>query len=96
VSSLNAQVEEHEQEAAEREKEGDIGNSACPFYNGMTNPNGVPEPRVALDDSVDGLENRFGRLVVEKGRSRYINNSFWASLNNEVRRVVRFATMIVY
>jgi hypothetical protein len=22
--------------------------------------------------------------VVEKGRSRYINNSFWASLNNEV------------
>lgn len=27
---------------------------------------------------------RFGRLVVEEGRSRYINNSYWASLNNEV------------
>jgi|TARA_R110002003_G_scaffold250_2_gene17723 hypothetical protein len=38
-----------------------------------------------VDDSVEGLENRFGRLVVEKGRSRYINNSFWASLNNEAR-----------
>jgi hypothetical protein len=31
-----------------------------------------------------GLENRFGRLVVEEGRSRYINPSFWASLSNEV------------
>jgi len=33
---------------------------------------------------VEGLETRFGRLVVDQGRSRYINNSFWASLNNEV------------
>jgi hypothetical protein len=32
-----------------------------------------------------GLENRFGRLVVDEGRSRYINPSFWASLSNEVR-----------
>jgi hypothetical protein len=39
---------------------------------------------VVVDNSVEGLENRFGRLVIEKGRSRYINNSFWASLNNEV------------
>jgi hypothetical protein len=31
-----------------------------------------------------GLENRFGRLVVDEGRSRYINPSFWASLSNEV------------
>jgi hypothetical protein len=34
--------------------------------------------------SMTGLENRFGRLVVEEGRSRYINPSFWASLSNEV------------
>ncbi|KAK5134016.1 hypothetical protein LTR08_007021 [Meristemomyces frigidus] len=30
------------------------------------------------------LENRFGRLVVNEGKSRYINNSFWANLSNEV------------
>lgn len=34
--------------------------------------------------SITGLENRFGRLVVDEGRSRYINPSFWANLSNEV------------
>lgn len=34
--------------------------------------------------SNQGLENKFGRLVVSEGRSRYVNTSFWASLNNEV------------
>ena len=80
---MNAQVEEHEQEAAEREKNGPT-DASCPYANGKTNPNAQPSASVAVDDSVEGLENRFGRLVVEKGRSRYINNSFWASLNNEV------------
>lgn len=36
------------------------------------------------DKTVAGLETRFGRLVVDEGRSRYINSSFWASLSNEV------------
>ncbi|KAF2840997.1 hypothetical protein M501DRAFT_1010158 [Patellaria atrata CBS 101060] len=36
------------------------------------------------DTHVNGLETRFGRLVVDEGRSRYINNSYWASLSNEV------------
>lgn len=85
VSTLNAQVEEHEQEAVEREKRGSIADSSCPYANGKTNPNDKRDASVAVDDSVEGLESRFGRLVVEKGRSRYINNSFWASLNNEVR-----------
>ncbi|KAH7067146.1 fungal-specific transcription factor domain-containing protein [Paraphoma chrysanthemicola] len=85
VSSLNAQVEEHEQEAAERERRGSTGEpSGCPYGSDKANPNGNAIPSVAVDDTVEGLENRFGRLVVEKGRSRYINNSFWASLNNEV------------
>jgi hypothetical protein len=88
VSSLNAQVEEHEQEAAEREKESSLGDANCPFGNGQTNPNGPARASVAVDDSVEGLESRFGRLVIEKGRSRYINNSFWASLNNEVCAVL--------
>ncbi|GAB7363169.1 hypothetical protein MBLNU230_g3453t1 [Neophaeotheca triangularis] len=30
------------------------------------------------------FENRFGRLVVNEGRSRYVNTTFWASLSNEV------------
>lgn len=30
------------------------------------------------------FENKFGRLVVNEGRSRYVNNSFWANLSNEV------------
>lgn len=39
----------------------------------------------AVDTSKMGaFENRFGRLVVNEGKSRYINNSFWASLSNEV------------
>lgn len=38
-----------------------------------------------IDDERKGrFENRFGRLVIDEGRSRYINNSFWASLSNEV------------
>jgi hypothetical protein len=79
VQSLNAQVEEHEQEAAEREKREGSGDQVCPKEQ--------RESRrvVAADNSVQGLETRFGRLVVDQGRSRYINNSFWASLNNEVR-----------
>ncbi|KAF2465369.1 uncharacterized protein BDR25DRAFT_346238 [Lindgomyces ingoldianus] len=77
VKTLNAQVEEHEleKEGEQRSRQGSM--SMC--------PNGSREsPSVAVDNSVEGLESRFGRLVVDQGRSRYINNSFWASLNNEV------------
>ena len=38
-----------------------------------------------MEESANGrLEYRFGRLVVNEGKSRYINNSFWANLSNEV------------
>jgi hypothetical protein len=81
VQSLNAQVEEHEQEAADRNQDQprsvDGSSSGCPNQARQS-------PSVAQDNSVEGLESRFGRLVVDQGRSRYINNSFWASLNNEV------------
>lgn len=36
------------------------------------------------ENQIGRFENRFGRLVVNEGRSRYINNSFWANLSNEV------------
>lgn len=86
VQSLNAQVEEHEQADAEREKNG----GGCPLGTAGEEQGGCPSGRdqqgasVVVDNSVEGLETRFGRLVVDQGRSRYINNSFWASLNNEV------------
>ncbi|KAF2622361.1 hypothetical protein BU25DRAFT_377836 [Macroventuria anomochaeta] len=83
VQNLNAQVEEHEQEAAERERENGSRQESVSehcFGNGSSKNS----PSVVVDNSVEGLESRFGRLVVKKGRSRYINNSFWASLNNEV------------
>jgi hypothetical protein len=31
-----------------------------------------------------GIENRFGRLVMNEGKSRYVSSSFWANLSNEV------------
>jgi hypothetical protein len=38
-----------------------------------------------MDASRDSkFETRFGRLVINEGRSRYVNNSFWANLSNEV------------
>lgn len=40
--------------------------------------------RLDEDQSQTGLESRFGRLVVDEGRSRYINPSFWANLSDEV------------
>jgi hypothetical protein len=81
VQSLNAQVEEHEQEAADRNQD-----QARSVEGSSTGCPGQGSPSVAQDNSVEGLESRFGRLVVDQGRSRYINNSFWASLNNEVCR----------
>lgn len=84
VQNLNAQVEEHEQEAAERERDNNSGSRQGSVSENCFSNTTKHSPSVAVDNSVEGLENRFGRLVVEKGRSRYINNSFWASLNNEV------------
>lgn len=90
VTSLNAQVEGHDSNSSTKNNNDDVAdrqreptNTAaaqdqCPL--GTT-----PTTTTPNDDSLQGLEARFGRLVVENGRSRYINNSFWASLNNEVR-----------
>ncbi|KAF3035544.1 hypothetical protein E8E12_003141 [Didymella heteroderae] len=84
VQTLNAQVEEHEQEAAERERDNNSRQGSVSENCFAGNGSVRNSPSVVVDNSVEGLESRFGRLVVEKGRSRYINNSFWASLNNEV------------
>jgi len=85
VQTLGVQVEEETQQQVHEAKESfqqirkvantraELGREGC--SRGITS---------SLDTTVEGLEQRFGRLVTDEGRSRYINNSFWASLNNEV------------
>lgn len=41
-------------------------------------------PKWIEESSHGDFENRFGRLVINEGKSRYINNSFWANLSGEV------------
>jgi hypothetical protein len=48
-------------------------SSECPFAD--TDPK-RPAP--------NRLENEFGRLVIDEGRSRYVSNRLWASLGDEV------------
>lgn len=43
--------------------------------------------------SVGKFGNEFGRLVIDEGRSRYVNNRLWASLGDEVCRLSK-ATMV--
>ena len=54
--------------ASENEKRYKVAGGGCRSKNGATT----------------GLEPDFGRLVIEEGRSRYVSNSFWASLSDEV------------
>lgn len=48
-------------------------NTGCPFEDA--------DPRKLAPKK---LENEFGRLVIEEGRSRYVSNRLWASLGDEV------------
>lgn len=65
-----------------------LNTSSCPSE--MATSSGAADQ--AHDDAarpqaqarVGHLENRFGRLVVNEGKSRYINSSFWANLSTEV------------
>ena len=60
--------------------------SPVPPFNDSLDAAGVPSLEAIKHPSQRQLENRFGRLVIHEGRSRYVNNSFWASLSNEVCR----------
>jgi hypothetical protein len=48
-------------------------NSECPFADS--------DPKSPVPHR---LENEFGRLVIDEGRSRYVSNRLWASLGDEV------------
>ena len=46
---------------------------------------GVEEPSSAVEQhDLKSPKRELGRLVVEEGESRYIENSFWVALSNEV------------
>ncbi|KAJ5601288.1 hypothetical protein N7510_010822 [Penicillium lagena] len=49
--------------------------SGCPFE---TDPKKI---------SAGKFENEFGRLVIDEGRSRYVNNRLWASLGDEIEEL---------
>ncbi|KAJ5231687.1 uncharacterized protein N7469_006275 [Penicillium citrinum] len=51
-------------------------NTGCPFEDA--------DPRKLAPKK---LENEFGRLVIEEGRSRYVSNRLWASLGDEIEEL---------
>jgi len=44
----------------------------------------IQDKKTFVEEQQGRFENRFGRLVINEGKSRYINSSFWANLSNEV------------
>ena len=81
-------VEEENLDAKKRAQGSDVfmaGGDKAESKDDKGKRNGVC-PKWAT--STTTLEKDFGRLVVEEGRSRYVSNSFWASLSDEVRVVV--------
>ena len=41
-----------------------------------------------------GIEKQMGRLVVDEGRSRYVSNSFWSTLTDEVSTLLAFNVFV--
>ncbi|KAK8166548.1 fungal-specific transcription factor domain-containing protein [Phyllosticta citrichinensis] len=78
AESQQAQDQEPEPEPREEEN---VSQEFC--SRGAVPGRYLPPENSALA----GLETRFGRLVVDEGKSRYINSSFWANLDNEVEDI---------
>lgn len=55
----------------------DTKETPCLKMMSMHEPNKV-------EDNADGMVTKFGRLVVDEGRSRYVSNKFWMSLSEEI------------
>lgn len=82
TSVANGNYEQPKQQdatATENEtRETNRGEEICPY---MFEP---PDPRVVKPHNIG---NEFGRLVIDEGRSRYVNNRFWASLGDEIEEM---------
>jgi len=78
VHSLGVQVDDEEGEPSGNDKEGSSSGAQVKHEPGT-------DTEVIGDVNTSSLSESFGRLVIdEKGRSRYVNNRFWAALSNEV------------
>lgn len=72
----NVPVEGHHEQPQQKEIGKQEGEEMCPYMD----PNFKrPAPR--------NLENEFGRLVIDEGRSRYVSNRFWASMGDEIEEL---------
>lgn len=75
VQSLGAQVDEDGGiSPTDRKKSAPSVPEPAPRGYTDTDPKKITKPP----------NKEFGRLVIEEGRSRYVSNSFWASLGDEV------------
>jgi hypothetical protein len=81
VKNLGVEVPDGEEP---KDEEKDAGETARATADTGRRTGPEPKSRWVEESSKGRLEQRFGRLVVNEGRSRYINNSFWANLSNEV------------
>jgi len=78
VQSLGVQVDDEEGEPSSNDKSGSSSGAQVKHEPGT-------DTEVIGDVNTSSLNESFGRLVIdEKGRSRYVNNRFWAALSNEV------------
>jgi len=91
VQSLGKNVDDDESVEDKMSEAGRKAQAVDPVMNGGGEVGKEGENSVATDirckrkgSDTRKLEKDFGRLVVEEGRSRYVSNSFWASLSDEV------------
>ena len=96
VQGLGVEVEADEEptqkvNGAEAAKHGEKRSSTSNYGASVNDALDLKDRAKWIDESKSGkLENRFGRLVINEGRSRYVNSSFWASLSNEVEDLKGF------
>ncbi|KAK8240567.1 fungal-specific transcription factor domain-containing protein [Phyllosticta capitalensis] len=76
------------QPAQSQEPEPEKQNEETNVFRDMCSRDPAPGRYLPPENAaIAGLETRFGRLVVDEGKSRYINSSFWANLDNEVEDI---------
>lgn len=79
VHSLGVQVDDEDGEPSGNDKAASNSSAQVKHEPGV-------DTEVIGDVNTNSLNESFGRLVIdERGRSRYVNNRFWAALSNEVR-----------
>lgn len=84
------------QPAQSQEPEPEKQNEETNVFRDMCSRDPAPGRYLPPENAaIAGLETRFGRLVVDEGKSRYINSSFWANLDNEVCDLVCFVFLFV-